>query len=140
MRLPDSRRLFTVPCGIRTIEKTLPTLFLLCFNIIFPYDYLVVVIFFNIQKMSKRRYECSDDDLSEFVNEYLKKSKYEKSQKLFQSQTDSIISKPSSSSSNLFSKFREFLMKKPKKSQIDDDLGFEINFDAFQSEPKVSQR
>ena len=91
--------------------------------------------------MSKRRYECSDDDLSEFVTEYLKKAKFEKSQKLFQSQTDSINPKPSSSSRKVsFSKFREFLMKKSKKSQIDDDLGFEINFGAFQSEPKVSQR
>ena len=90
--------------------------------------------------MSKRRYECSNDDLSQFVTEYLKKAKCEKSQKLFQSQTESVIPKPSSLSSNLFLKFREFIMRKPKKSQIDDDLGFEINFDAFQSEPKVSQR
>ena len=90
--------------------------------------------------MSKRRYECSDDDLSEFVTEYLKKAKYEKSQKLFQSQTDSIIPKSSSLSSNLFSKFRRFLRKRPDKVQVEDDLGFEINFGAFQSEPKVSQR
>ena len=90
--------------------------------------------------MSKRRYKCSDDSLSEFVTEYLKKAKYEKSLKLFQSQTDSIIPKPRNSSSNLFLKFREFLLKKTIKTEIDDDLGFEINFGAFQNEPKVSQR
>ena len=90
--------------------------------------------------MSKRRYKCSDDGLSEFVSEYLKKAKYEKSQKLFQNQTDSIIPKPRDSSSNLFLKFQKFLKNERKKLPIDDDLGFEINFGAFQNEPKVSQR
>ena len=90
--------------------------------------------------MSKRRYKCSDDGLSEFVTEYLKKAKYEKSRKLFQNQIDSIIPKTINSTSNLFLKFREFLLKKTIKTEIDDDLGFEINFGAFQNEPKVSQR
>ena len=90
--------------------------------------------------MPKRRYKCSDDGLCEFVTEYLKKAKYEKSRKLFQNQTDSIIPKPINSTSNLFLKFREFLLKKPIKTEINDDLGFEINFGAFQNEPKVSQR
>ena len=89
--------------------------------------------------MSKRRYKCSDDGLSEFVSEYLKKAKYEKSQKLFQSQTDS-IAPPTSLSKNLFLKFQKFLKNERKKLPIDDDLGFEINFGAFQNEPKVSQR
>ena len=90
--------------------------------------------------MSKRRYKCSDDGLIEFVSEYLKKAKYEKSQKLFQNQTDSIIPKPINSTSKVFLKFREFLLKKTIKPAIDDDLGFKINFGAFQNEPKVSQR
>ena len=78
--------------------------------------------------------------MSEFVTEYLKKRKYEKSQKLFQSQKDSLISKPRNLSSNVLLKFREFVLKKTIKTEIDDDLGFEINFGAFQSELKVSQR
>ena len=90
--------------------------------------------------MPKRRYKCSDDGLSEFVTEYLKKAKYEKSRKLFQNQTGSIIPTQRNSTSNLFLKFREFLLKKTVKIEIYDDLGFEINFGAFQSELKVSQR
>lgn len=90
--------------------------------------------------MSKRRYKCSDNGLSEFVTEYLKKAKYEKIKKLFQNQTDSIAPKPTSLSKNLFLKFQKFLKNERKKLPIDDDLGFEINFGAFQNEPKVSQR
>ena len=89
--------------------------------------------------MSKRRYQPSDGELSEFVTEYLKKSKFEKSRKLFQKQTDS-IAPPTSLSKNLFLKFQKFLKNERKKLPIDEDLGFEINFGAFQNEPKVSQR
>ena len=87
--------------------------------------------------MSKRRYKCSDVDLSEFVTEYLKAAKYEKCQKLFQCQINS-LSKPKKSSNHLFSKFRRFLRKRNEKIQIDDDLGFEINFGTFQSGSKVT--
>ena len=52
------------------------------------------------------------------------------------------VTKPSSESnhSKSLKKFIEFLKQseKEKENRIEDDLGFETNFEAFQAEPKVS--
>ena len=82
--------------------------------------------------MAKRKIDCSLDDI---VIGYLKKVKYEKSSKLFGAER---------SGENDYSKslkqFMKFLKEneKEKENHVADDLGFEINFGAFQPEPKVS--
>ena len=67
--------------------------------------------------------------------EYLKKAKCEKSIKLL-----GIEHSGGSDHSKLLEKFTEFLTKseKEKENRNDDDLGFKINFGAFQPEKKVS--
>ena len=69
--------------------------------------------------------------------------KVRKKSLLFQNQLDpksiGIATKSSNLSCNLYTKFREFLIQKSRKNQIDDDIGFEINFASFQKEPKVSR-
>ena len=82
--------------------------------------------------MSKRKIDCSLDDI---VEEYLKKVKCGKSSKMFETgrsgENDHSIS---------LKKFIKFLKRKEtaKENRVEDDLGFEINFGAFQPEPKVS--
>ena len=82
--------------------------------------------------MSKRKINCSLDD---FVSEFLKKVKCEKSSKMFKTAISS-----ESDHSKSSKKFIKFLKRKEtrKESRVEDDLGFEINFGAFQPEPKVS--
>ena len=93
--------------------------------------------FLLFRKMSKRRYE-SNANLDQLVVEYLKKRNCKKSLLLFQNHIDP-MRRNSSLSNNLFAKFEEFLRHKSQESQIEDDLGFEINFASFQNEPKVSR-
>ena len=93
--------------------------------------------FLLFRKMSKRRYE-SNANLDQLVVEYLKKRNCKKSLLLFQIHIDP-MRRNSSLSNNLFAKFEEFLRHKSQESQIEDDLGFEINFASFQNEPKVSR-
>ena len=53
---------------------------------------------------------------------------------LFQNQVDSMRSNSRRIkviSGDLLPKFEKFLMIKSKKNKIEDDLGFEINFDSF---------
>ena len=84
------------------------------------------------RKMAKRKMDCGLDDI---VTEYLKKVKCEKSSKMFGTEGSG-----GSDHSKSLKKFIKFLkqseMKKEKRDE--DDLGFEINFGAFQPEQKVS--
>ena len=84
--------------------------------------------------MSKRRVDSSLDDI---VMEYLKRAKCEKTSKLF-----GIEHSGGSDHSKLLEKFIVFLKQKGMKKEyhVEDDLGFEINFEAFQPETKVSYR
>ena len=77
--------------------------------------------------MAKRKIKC---DLNDFVNEYLKKSKYEKTQKSFAVSNDTAKCRTA-----VFKRFLKHLKEKDMKKGIkeeDDDLGFEINFGAYQ--------
>ena len=86
--------------------------------------------------MAKRKIDCT---LDEFVVKYLKKSKYEKTAKL--------IGETNIGNSKIMKKFIKFVKinEKLKNEAIkkenlddDDDLGFEINFGAYQSsEPRI---
>ena len=84
--------------------------------------------------MAKRKRECNLDDI---VMEYLKRAKCEKTSKLF-----GIERSGKSDHSKSLEKFIIFLKQKEmkKKYHVEDDLGFEINFGAFQPETKVSYR
>ena len=82
------------------------------------------------RKMGKRKLDGCINDL---IAEYLKKRKCEKTLKLFEEKN--MVSE----NRNLCEQFRTFLMKKEsEKENRNDDLGFEINFGAFQSVAKVS--
>ena len=82
--------------------------------------------------MAKRKIDCS---LDEIVIEYLKKVKCAKTIKLFETGSSC-----ESDHSKSLKKFIKFVAKseKEKENRNDDDLGFEINFGAFQPEQKVS--
>ena len=81
--------------------------------------------------MAKRKIDCSLDDI---VVEYLKKVKCEKSSKLFGTESSG-----GSDHAKSLKKFMNFLKRKEteKENRVEDDLGFEINFGAFQADPKV---
>ena len=79
--------------------------------------------------MGKRKHDCS---LDEIVIECLKRAKYERTLKLIQKQDHNQCSKA------IYSDFVAFLKQSAvAKQNKDDDLGFEINFGAFQRETKV---
>ena len=82
--------------------------------------------------MAKRKIDCSLDD---FVSEYFKKVKCEKSSKMFGTERSG-----ESDHSKVLERFLKFLKRKEteKENRVEDDLGFDINFEAFQPEPKVS--
>ena len=81
--------------------------------------------------MAKRKIDCSLDDV---VMEYLKRVKCENTSRMFGSggSGENDHSKP-------LKKFVKFLKRKDmeKQNRIEDDLGFEINFGAFQPAIKV---
>ena len=79
--------------------------------------------------MAKRKMDCSLDDI---VMEYLKKVKCDKTSKMFGTDHSGDHSK---SLKKFMKNLRQSEIKKEKR--IEDDLGFEINFGAFQPEPKV---
>ena len=79
--------------------------------------------------MAKRKIDCSLDDI---VMEYLKKVKCERPSKMFETECSG-----GSDHSKLLNKFIKNLKPSEKANQVEDDLGFEINFGAFQPEPKV---
>ena len=79
--------------------------------------------------MGKRK---SDGCINDLIAEYLKKRKCEKTLKLFEE-------KKEIENRDICEKFMTFLMRKEsEKENQNDDLGFEINFGAFQSVAKVS--
>ena len=79
--------------------------------------------------MGKRKHDCSLDDI---VIEYLKRAKHERTLKLFQKQDRNQCNKAT------YADFVAFLKNSVvKENNDDDDLGFEINFGAFQREAKV---
>ena len=82
--------------------------------------------------MAKRKVDCSLDDI---VMEYLKKVKCEKTSKMFGTEGSD-----GRNHSKSLKKFIEFMKqnKTKKETRVQDDLGFEINFGAFQPETKVS--
>ena len=82
--------------------------------------------------MTKRKIDSSLDDI---VMEHFKKVKCEKTSKMF-----GIESSSESDYSKSLKKFIKFLKQKEteKRNRVEDDLGFEINFGAFQPEKKVS--
>ena len=75
------------------------------------------------------------DGLNDYIIEHLKKGNYEKTLKLFEEKNGG----PTEENSKICEKFVKHLKNKEteKENEID-DLGFEINFGAFQPEPKVS--
>ena len=82
--------------------------------------------------MAKRKNDCT---LDEMVGEYLKNGKCEKSLKLFAEKVES----NKNDKLVILKKFVDYLKKKEseKENMKDEDLGFEINFGAFQPEKKV---
>ena len=83
-------------------------------------------------QMAKRKAEFSLDD---FVANYLKNAKCERTLKLFEGRKTC----PKKENGNICERFMNYLMKKEsEKENENDDLGFEINFGAFQPETKVS--
>ena len=81
-------------------------------------------------QMGKRKHDCS---LDKIVIECLKRAKHERTLKLFQKQNRNQCNKA------IYSDFVAFLKNSVVKENKDDDddLGFEINFGAFQRETKV---
>ena len=82
------------------------------------------------KNMAKRKIDCNLDDI---VAECLKKRKCEKSSKMFGG-------KCKTGHSKVMEEFIKYLKQKDmeKANQVEDDLGFEINFGAFQPTTKVS--
>ena len=83
--------------------------------------------------MAKRKIDCTPDAI---VAAYLKKAKCDKSLKLFEEK----VGHKESYNINILSKFVGYLKEKEsqKENRNDEDLGFEINFGAYQPERKVS--
>ena len=79
--------------------------------------------------MAKRKIDCSLDDI---VAECLKKGKCEKTAKMFGTNREN-------DASNVMEEFIKYLKQKDteKENQVEDELGFEINFGAFQPTAKV---
>jgi len=80
--------------------------------------------------MTKRKVDCSLDDI---IMEHFKKVKCKRTSKNFGAKRSS-----ESDHSNSFKEFIKFLKQKETKKEyhFDDDLGFEINFGAFQPDTK----
>ena len=76
--------------------------------------------------MAKRKIDCDVDD---FIVEYLKKAKFEKTSLM--SEYEKERRESDSKSAKSLAKFYEYL-KTSRVNQEIDDLGFEINFGAYQ--------
>ena len=86
------------------------------------------------KKMVKRKIDCSIGDV---IVDYLKKRKYEKTLQLFENKNNSFTGRKIENH-DLCQKFIKYLQKQEsEKDDENDDLGFEINFGAFQSAMKV---
>ena len=84
--------------------------------------------------MAKRKI---DSDLDDIVMNYLMKAKCEKTAKMFGTEQNHEDRKDSSKSLKKFIKYVK-QSETEKENRIEDDLGFEINFGAFQPATKVS--
>ena len=85
--------------------------------------------------MTKRKIDCS---LDEIIAEYLQKNKCGKTLKLFQEKAGQ---KQGDQAELWLEKWFEFLKQnESKKEDMDEDLGFEINFGAFQPDQKYPSR
>ena len=86
------------------------------------------------KKMAKRKIDCSIDD---FIVDYLKKRKYKKSLQLFGEKNNSFMGRKLENH-DVCKKFIKYLkIKESEKGDVDDDLGFEINFGAYQPESRL---
>ena len=87
----------------------------------------------NLFQMGKRKIDCT---LDEIVGEYLNKRKCEKSRKLYEENTGY----HKNDGTQILEKFMSYLkiMKTKKEVKKDEDLDFEINFGAYQTDEKVS--
>ena len=82
--------------------------------------------------MAKRKIDCS---LNDFIIAYLKKRKYERSLKLFEDKNGG----SEKENPGIYDNFINYVAEKEYKKETEIvDLGFEINFGAFQPEIKVS--
>ena len=81
--------------------------------------------------MSKRGSDC----MNEFVIKYLKKARYEKTLKLLAGKDG----ESKACTAEAYKKFTNYLKQKERKTKNanNDDLGFEINFGAYQQELKL---
>ena len=84
-------------------------------------------------QMSKRKIEC---DVNDFIVEYLKKAKLKKTVELF----DKPNVESKKNIEKIYVQFVEHLKAQTMKNKIknEDDLGFEINFGAYQPEAKLT--
>ena len=83
-------------------------------------------------QMAKRKIDCS---LNDFIIDYLKKRKYERTLKLFEDKNEG----PEKENTRICDNFLNYVIQVESKKEAEiDDLGFEINFGAFQTETKVS--
>ena len=81
------------------------------------------------RKMAKRKIDSS---LNDFVIEYLKKRKCERTLKLVE------INNEGTKNENVCEKFMHYLKRKESENENEnDDFGFEINFGAYQQHIKV---
>ena len=79
--------------------------------------------------MAKRKIDSS---LNDFVVQYLKKRKCERTLKLFAKNNEG------TKNENVCEKFMNYLKRKEsKKENENDDFGFEINFRAYEQQIKV---
>ena len=87
--------------------------------------------------MVKRKMACS---LENIVMEHLKKVKCEKTSKMFGNESSGSTTSIRNEHSKLLKNFIKFMKQKEreKENRFEDDLGFEINYGAFQSMTKVS--
>ena len=84
--------------------------------------------------MAKRKIDCSIGDV---IVDYLKKRKYKKTLQLFENKNNSFTGRKLENY-DVCRKFIKYLkIKESEKGDKDDDLGFEINFGAYQSATKV---
>ena len=83
--------------------------------------------------MAKRKIPA-DCSLNDIIGDHLKNTKCEKSLKLFEEKVGT------SKKAKMMEKFLNYLKEKEmeKENTRDDDLGFEINFGAYQPDKKVS--
>ena len=89
-----------------------------------------VCIYSYYVQMAKRKI---DGSLNDVICGYLKKAKYEKTLKLFERKCGK------KENINLCEDFINYVKRRVAKKPIEeDDLGFEINFGAYQSIAKVS--